>query len=126
MILDGFWSILTNFLRFCSKWFFFKKNIKYLTLHVHTYINTYIHIHTYIYIHSYTYIHIHTYRFAPFVSKSRTATAYAFSNDFGLILAKQMTYFSENVNADAMSKVKGDVEDLKQLMVDRVEKVCYI
>merc|ERR1711981_1415125 len=43
--------------------------------------------------------------------------------EFSHILKKEMDYFNNNPEADAVSKVKGQIEDVKNVMVENVEKV---
>jgi vesicle-associated membrane protein 7 len=55
--------------------------------------------------------------------KARTALAYAMNEDFSRVLAKQMEYFSQGGGQDKVDKVKAEMDDVKNVMVDNIEKV---
>lgn len=56
-------------------------------------------------------------------SRGRSAEAYGMNDDFSRVLAKLMDYFSNNTNADKVSKIKGEIDGVKQVMVQNIEKV---
>lgn len=56
-------------------------------------------------------------------SRGRTAVAYGMNDDFSRVLAKQMDYYSNNASADKVTKIKGDIDGVKQVMVQNIEKV---
>jgi len=43
--------------------------------------------------------------------------------DFSKTLQKQMDYFSNNPNADKVSKVRGEIDEVKSVMVQNIERV---
>ena len=55
--------------------------------------------------------------------KARTALAYAMNEDFSRVLSKQMEYFSLGGGQDKVDKVKAEMDDVKNVMVDNIEKV---
>lgn len=55
--------------------------------------------------------------------RGQTALAYQMNEDFMRILQKQMDYFSSNPNADRINKVRGEIDQVKSVMVDNIEKV---
>lgn len=55
--------------------------------------------------------------------KARTALAYAMNEEFSRVLAKQMDFFSQNGGQDKVDKVRADMDDVKNVMVDNIEKV---
>jgi len=60
---------------------------------------------------------------ALYASRGRTALAYAMNEDFSRVLQKQMEYYSTNPNADKVTKVKEDLDNVKSVMVQNIEKV---
>eukprot|EP00286_Rhodomonas_abbreviata_P017870 CAMPEP_0181323948 /NCGR_PEP_ID=MMETSP1101-20121128/20076_1 /TAXON_ID=46948 /ORGANISM="Rhodomonas abbreviata, Strain Caron Lab Isolate" /LENGTH=189 /DNA_ID=CAMNT_0023432047 /DNA_START=149 /DNA_END=715 /DNA_ORIENTATION=+ len=56
-----------------------------------------------------------------FGDRGRTALAYAMNEEFARVLAKQMEAFSSEM--DKVDKVKADMDDVKNVMVDNIEKV---
>jgi len=55
--------------------------------------------------------------------RGRTAVAYAMNQDFSRVMSTLVDYYSNNPNADKISKVKGDVDEVKNVMVQNIEKV---
>ena len=55
----------------------------------------------------------------------RIAVAIAFSMnaEFSRIMEDRLNYFNDNPNADSFGKVKGQLEEVKGVMVDNIEKV---
>ncbi|CAG8758517.1 17640_t:CDS:2, partial [Racocetra fulgida] len=62
-------------------------------------------------------------RFLNTYSKERIdeATTYGL-NEFAKVIAKQMEYFSTNPEADKLKKVHGEIEQVKVVMVDNIER----
>mmetsp|Transcript_19263 Transcript_19263/g.45040 ORF Transcript_19263/g.45040 Transcript_19263/m.45040 type:complete len:219 (-) Transcript_19263:216-872(-) len=60
---------------------------------------------------------------ATYGDRGRTALAYAMNEDFSRVLMKQMEYYSSNPNADKLNRVKGDIDEVKSVMVQNIEKV---
>jgi len=56
-------------------------------------------------------------------SAALTALAYAYNTEFSRILHQQMEYFSFNPNADVINRVRGEVNDVKNIMMENIEKV---
>mmetsp|Transcript_17928 Transcript_17928/g.43317 ORF Transcript_17928/g.43317 Transcript_17928/m.43317 type:complete len:212 (-) Transcript_17928:26-661(-) len=55
--------------------------------------------------------------------RGRTALAYAFNEEFARVLNKQMEHYSSSGEADKIDRVKADMDDVKNVMVDNIEKV---
>lgn len=51
-----------------------------------------------------------------------TAIAYAMNTEFSSVLATQMTYFSQSNEVDAISRVHGQIDELKHIMVKNIGK----
>ena len=60
---------------------------------------------------------------AKYGTQGLTAIAFSMNDEFSHILKKEMDYFNNNPEADAVSKVKGQIEDVKNVMVENIEKV---
>jgi len=55
--------------------------------------------------------------------RGKTAVAYGMNADFSRVLQIQMNYFSKDPEADRMSKVRGEIDQVKSVMVANIEKV---
>ncbi|KAL1918604.1 uncharacterized protein VTP21DRAFT_2626 [Calcarisporiella thermophila] len=44
-------------------------------------------------------------------------------NEFSRVIAKQMEYFSNNPNADKIKQVQGEIEQVRDVMVQNIERV---
>lgn len=55
----------------------------------------------------------------------RVAVAIAFSMnaEFSRVMEDRMNYYNDNPNADSFGKVKSQLEDVKGVMVENIEKV---
>jgi vesicle-associated membrane protein 7 len=53
----------------------------------------------------------------------RTALPGAMNDDFGRVIQVQMEYFSNNPNADKITKVKEQIDEVTNIMVQNIEKV---
>lgn len=63
-------------------------------------------------------------RFMAMHSRHATqALRYAFQEEFSPILAQQMEYFSTDDNADTVSRVRGEILDVKRGMVENIDKI---
>lgn len=51
-----------------------------------------------------------------------TAIAYAMNTEFSKVLAQQMTFFSQSNEVDAISRVHGQIDELKDIMVKNIGK----
>jgi len=56
-------------------------------------------------------------------NRGLTALAYGMNEDFSRTLQKQMEYFSSNPDADRINEVRGEIDEVKQVMVTNIEKV---
>ncbi|KAL0476974.1 vesicle-associated membrane protein 7 [Acrasis kona] len=55
--------------------------------------------------------------------KAQTAAAFSLNGDFGRILQRQMEYFSNSEESDKLTKVKGKIQQVKDIMIDNIDKV---
>eukprot|EP00300_Choanocystis_sp_HF-7_P019153 c20251_g1_i1.p1 GENE.c20251_g1_i1~~c20251_g1_i1.p1 ORF type:complete len:226 (+),score=41.85 c20251_g1_i1:2-679(+) len=53
----------------------------------------------------------------------QTALAYAMNEDFSRTLQKQMDYFSSGLSTEAVSRVRGEIDEVKNIMVSNIERV---
>eukprot|EP00898_Chlorokybus_atmophyticus_P003531 jgi/Chlat1/4179/Chrsp27S04277 len=60
---------------------------------------------------------------AMYGSGAQTALAYAMNDEFSRILAQQMDYFSTNPNADTINRVRGEISEVKNVLVQSIDKV---
>lgn len=60
---------------------------------------------------------------AAYGDRAATAIAFAMNGEFARVLQDRMDFFNENPEADSLAKVKGQIEDVKGVMVDNIEKV---
>mmetsp|Transcript_2915 Transcript_2915/g.3338 ORF Transcript_2915/g.3338 Transcript_2915/m.3338 type:complete len:235 (-) Transcript_2915:95-799(-) len=61
---------------------------------------------------------------AAFSDEERqNAIAFTMNDDFSRVLRKQMEYFNENPNADKLTRVRNQIDDVKGVMVENIEKV---
>eukprot|EP00252_Welwitschia_mirabilis_P014917 TRINITY_DN32983_c0_g1_i1.p1 TRINITY_DN32983_c0_g1~~TRINITY_DN32983_c0_g1_i1.p1 ORF type:complete len:224 (-),score=36.07 TRINITY_DN32983_c0_g1_i1:181-852(-) len=51
------------------------------------------------------------------------ALAYAMNDEFSRVLHQQMEYFSSNSNADTITRVKSEINEVRTVMVENIEKV---
>ena len=58
-----------------------------------------------------------------FGTKAQTAIAYSLDSEFSRVLANQMKYYSNNRNLDTISKVHGELDELKKIMVKNIGDV---
>jgi vesicle-associated membrane protein 7 len=54
---------------------------------------------------------------------AQTALAYAMNDEFSRVLSQQMEYFSSNPNADTINRVRGEIAEVKSVMVENIDKV---
>mmetsp|Transcript_32976 Transcript_32976/g.52857 ORF Transcript_32976/g.52857 Transcript_32976/m.52857 type:complete len:86 (-) Transcript_32976:2235-2492(-) len=45
------------------------------------------------------------------------------NDDFARVLQKQMQYYSENPDADSIGRVRSQIDDIKETMVENIEKL---
>ena len=51
------------------------------------------------------------------------AIAYEYNTEFSRVLQQRMQYFANDPNADAINRVRGGVAEVKNIMVENIEKV---
>ncbi|XP_010535700.1 PREDICTED: vesicle-associated membrane protein 714 [Tarenaya hassleriana] len=49
--------------------------------------------------------------------------AYAMNDEFSRVLHQQMEFFSSNPSVDTLSRVRGEVSEIRAVMVDNIEKI---
>ncbi|KAG6587880.1 vesicle-associated membrane protein 711-like [Cucurbita moschata] len=52
-----------------------------------------------------------------------SAPAYAMNDEFSRILSQQMDHFSNDPNADRLNRLKGEMSQVRGVMMDNIEKV---
>jgi len=60
---------------------------------------------------------------ASYGDLGRSATAFGMNADFSRVLQIKMDYYSNNPSADKVSKVKGEIDEVKSVMVQNIEKM---
>lgn len=55
--------------------------------------------------------------------RAKTAIAFAMNQEFSRILQKQMDYYNDNPNSDNITRVRDQLENVKEVMVQNIEKV---
>ncbi|MCO5557720.1 hypothetical protein L7F22_011291 [Adiantum nelumboides] len=53
----------------------------------------------------------------------RTALAYAMNDEFSRVLAHQMEYFSNDPSADSINRMKGEINQVRYVMLENIDKV---
>lgn len=63
--------------------------------------------------------------FAPFKQRSQNAIAYSFNREFAPVLQRQMASFSKSGggNSDKLAQARNEVNQVKDIMVQNIEKV---
>ncbi|XP_057534276.1 vesicle-associated membrane protein 714 [Amaranthus tricolor] len=51
------------------------------------------------------------------------APAYAVNDEFSRVLHQQMEFFSSNPSADTINRVRGEVNEIRTIMVENIEKI---
>ncbi|GFH15499.1 uncharacterized protein HaLaN_11737, partial [Haematococcus lacustris] len=62
-------------------------------------------------------------RFYASYGNAREALAYEYSTDFGPVLAERMAFFGNDPAADTITRVKGELLEVKNIMIENIEKV---
>ncbi|XP_042418287.1 vesicle-associated membrane protein 711-like [Zingiber officinale] len=52
-----------------------------------------------------------------------TAPAYAMNDEFSRILSQQIDYYSNDPNADRMNRIKGEMSQVHNVMIENIDKV---
>jgi len=60
---------------------------------------------------------------ASYGQRGKTALAFGMNEDFSRVMKNLMDYYSHNPNADRINKLKGEVDEVKHVMVHNIEKV---
>lgn len=60
---------------------------------------------------------------ATYGDRGKTAIAYGMNTDFSRVLQNQMDYYSNNPSADRINRVRGEIDEVKSVMVHNIEKV---
>lgn len=55
---------------------------------------------------------------------AQTAIAYAMNTEFGRVLANEMKHYSESKDLDRLSKVHGELDELKDIMVKNIDNIA--
>eukprot|EP00210_Caulerpa_lentillifera_P004058 g3871.t1 len=61
--------------------------------------------------------------FATYGSAAHNAVAYEYDTEFSRRMQERMEYFSNNPNADAINRVRGGIADVKNVMIENMEKI---
>eukprot|EP01147_Barroeca_monosierra_P000390 gene390-3736_t len=61
--------------------------------------------------------------FLPYKSRARNAITYGLNRDFSPVLQRQMTAFSNASEQDALAKAKQEIGQVKDIMVQNIDKV---
>jgi len=60
---------------------------------------------------------------ASYGERGKTAIAFGMNEDFARVMKNLMDYYSNNPNADKINQLKGEVDEVKNVMVTNIEKV---
>jgi vesicle-associated membrane protein 7 len=60
---------------------------------------------------------------ASFGDRGQSAPPYAMNEEFKKILRKQMDYYSSDPNADKITRVQGEIEEVKTIMTTNIDTV---
>ncbi|GFP83320.1 vesicle-associated membrane protein 713 [Phtheirospermum japonicum] len=52
-----------------------------------------------------------------------SAQAYAMNDEFSRVLSQQMDYYSKDPNADRMNRIKGEMSQVRTVMIENIDKV---
>ncbi|XP_066589200.1 vesicle-associated membrane protein 7 [Prorops nasuta] len=61
---------------------------------------------------------------ATYEHGAHTAVAYAMNIEFGRVLANEMKHYSESTDIDRLSKVHGELDELKDIMVRNIDNIA--
>lgn len=54
---------------------------------------------------------------------SHIALAYAMNEEFSRVLSQQMEYYSNDPNADTINRIKGEMNQVRNVMIENIDKV---
>ncbi|XP_042901950.1 vesicle-associated membrane protein 7 [Parasteatoda tepidariorum] len=57
-------------------------------------------------------------------NRAITSFPYALNTEFSRVLSAQMKHFSDSRDVDKLTKVQGEIDDLKEIMVQNIENVA--
>ena len=57
------------------------------------------------------------------LERAKTAIAFAMNGEFSRVLQRNMDYYNENPNADNINRVRSQIDDVRGVMVENIEKV---
>ncbi|CAD7704069.1 unnamed protein product [Ostreobium quekettii] len=60
---------------------------------------------------------------ATYGTAAMSAVAYEYSTEFSHVLEQQMDYFTNDPNADAITRARGGIAEVKNIMIENIEKV---
>lgn len=61
--------------------------------------------------------------FSTYAHICNEAVAYEYNADFSPVMADKMAYYSNDPKADAINRVRGEIMEVKNIMIENVEKV---
>ncbi len=61
--------------------------------------------------------------FSQFGDSAHSAVAYEYNTDFSHVLHDRGVFFTENPRADTINRVRGELAEVKNIMVENIEKV---
>lgn len=61
--------------------------------------------------------------FETYGNAALNAVSYEYNTEFSRTLQQQMDYFSNDPNADAVTRVRGGMAEVKHIMIENIEKV---
>eukprot|EP00045_Choanoeca_perplexa_P003753 m.33231 g.33231 ORF g.33231 m.33231 type:complete len:239 (-) comp12211_c0_seq1:1057-1773(-) len=61
--------------------------------------------------------------FSPYKNGAHKAIAYGYNREFSPVLQRQMAAYSRNGGADPLAKARGEVDAVKNVMVENIQKV---
>ncbi|XP_067012925.1 vesicle-associated membrane protein 7 [Anabrus simplex] len=61
---------------------------------------------------------------AAYGTRAETALAYSLNTEFSQVLANEMRHFSESREVDTISRVHGELDELKDIMVKNIDNVA--
>lgn len=61
-----------------------------------------------------------------FGDTAQTAIPYAMNSEFARVLATEMKHYSESRDLDAISKVHGELDELKDIMVKNIGEYYFV
>uniref|UniRef100_K3WXG3 V-SNARE coiled-coil homology domain-containing protein n=1 Tax=Globisporangium ultimum (strain ATCC 200006 / CBS 805.95 / DAOM BR144) TaxID=431595 RepID=K3WXG3_GLOUD len=60
---------------------------------------------------------------AMYGNRGQTAIAFAMNDEFQHVIRRQMEYYNANPDADSLTRVQQQIDDVKEVMVENIEKV---